>query len=227
MALAGRHIVILGMGGTALRKADAIENWLPDGCEPWSLNNAYLFYPSLRESHGFARFFELHSWNYLRTWSPGKTDDGKDIDHWRHLDELGCDVYRAQPLPVVRRQMQYPFPAVIRHFGGVLYTLGSPSLMLALAIWEHDQGETIRQIDSYGIDTADPSHSQQRHPWAVWTHRALDRGITMGGTSMAYLGEHDGDDGLNGLDEHIRRMIAEEQQAATATPDTSIPEVTP
>jgi hypothetical protein len=87
------------------------------------------------------------------------------------------------------------------HIGGQgsNYFLGSPSLMLALALWEHDRGATIGQIDSWGIDTSDPQHGQQRQSWAFWIGQAMQRGIRFSGTATEFFAEPEKDDGLRGL----------------------------
>jgi len=221
MSLKGRHVVILGMGATALRKADYIEQVCPDGCEVWSLNNAYAFFPNLAKAKRFTRFFELHEFGYLKTWKAGENERGEPIDHFRTLDSLGCPVYVTQPLPMVRNQVQYPYGDVFESSGGLLYTLGSPTLMLALAVHEHKTGQTIERIDSYGIDTMDERHRQQRAPWAVWTHSALWSGITMGGTSMAYVSEIDQDEGMKNLGPYVSEILREHQ--AAKKPNTTPP----
>lgn len=207
-----RKVTILGMGPSAYERKHDIEKYC-EGTEIWSLNNAYLTFPTLRAEKKFARFFELHAWNYLRTWKAGQTEDGKEVDHFGELSQLGCPVFTGQPIPLVNEQVVYPFEAVFDHFGHEnIYFLGSPSLMLALAIYEHDTGHKIEYIQSWGIDTSDPSHAQQRTSWAYWTGKAIDRGIKIGGTMLAYQNEYEKDAGLNGLREHLRAELKPKQQ---------------
>lgn len=222
----GRKITLLGMGMSALRRAEDIARWC-EGTEIWSLNNAYTFFPTLRDAKAFSRMFELHGWQYLRNWSPGETAEGQKIDHWRELDRLGCPVYVTEHVPVVREQIQYPHVVVWQHFSKQwgqaygpafkLYFKGSPCLMLALALVEHDMGQPIEYLQSYGLDHRDPTHEQQRGPWAWWTCAAASRGIRLGGTMLAYQDEHDKDEGLAGLQDHIAGLV----KAADIQPDAA------
>lgn len=210
----GRRITILGMGPSANERRWDIERYC-EGTEIWSLNNAYLHFPQLFQGKKFARYFELHSWRYLSTWSPGKIEDGRPVDHWAMLDRLGCPVYVMQPLPLVRQQVTYPADAVFGMVKAPVYFLGSPSLMLALAIYEHRHGNPVDYLQSYGIDTSDPDHGQQRASWAWWTSQAAADGIQMGGTMLAYQGEFEKDEGLRNLRELIQKQIDEETPPKT------------
>jgi hypothetical protein len=88
------------------------------------------------------------------------------------------------------------------------YFLGSPSLMLALALWEHDQGKEIESIQSYGIDTSDARHAQQRQSWAYWVAQCHGRQILTGGTMCDFMHEPEQDGGLRGLREAIGNELA-------------------
>jgi hypothetical protein len=203
--MSARVITILGMGMSALRKADAIEQFV-QGSEVWSLNNAYLIFPALRGK--FARYFEIHKWEYLRNWSPG-THEGAQVDHFAMLAQQGCPVYSAGQLPLVENQVVYPFADVVRHFGPSAEFKGSPSWMIALALYEHDCGigERVSEIRSFGIDQLDPSHLSQRAAWAQWIVRAEFRGIKISGTAAAFRNEPETDAGLQGLVEYYRNEI--------------------
>lgn len=199
-----RIITILGMGMTALRKADAIEAFT-DGTEVWSLNNAYLMFPALRGK--FARYFEIHQWQYLQTWNPG-TFEGRQVDHFAMLDQQGCQVYAAGRLPLVENQILYPFKEVLEHFGPSAEFKGSPSWMIALAIYEHDNGNAVEELRSYGIDQLDATHACQRAAWAQWIVRAESRGIKIGGTAANFRNEPEQDAGLVGLAEYYRNELS-------------------
>lgn len=199
-----RVITILGMGMTALRKADAIEAFT-DGTEVWSLNNAYLMFPALRGK--FARFFEIHQWQYLRGWNPG-THEGQPVDHFAMLDQQGCPVYCAGRLPLVENQVIYPFKEVLEHFGPSAEFKGSPSWMIALALYEHDNGQKVDELRSYGIDQLDATHVCQRAAWAQWIVRAEQRGIRIGGTAANFRNEPEQDAGLVGLAEYYRNELS-------------------
>jgi hypothetical protein len=196
-----RRITILGMGISGVRKADSIEAFV-EGTEVWSMNNSYLTYPSLFEKRGFDRMYEIHAWEYLKRWEPGP-----GIDHFAHLEACGCDVVTTQPIPVVRRQVDLPVIDVLRAFGRNVEIKGTPSWMLAHALLEHAQGNTIEYIQSFGIDTRDPSHATQRPSWAQWCVRAEAMGVQLGGTMTAFREEPDLDEGLHGLIDQARHYF--------------------
>ncbi len=199
-----RRITILGMGPSAYRKADNIEQYT-EGTELWSLNNAYLTYPHLFEGRKFDRMYELHSWDYLQTWQAGKVG-GSPVDHFKTLEACKCDVWTTQPLPVIMRQLQFPLAEILHAFGRDVEVKGSPSWMLAHALYEHACGNEIEYIQSYGIDTKDPSHMCQRPSWSQWCVRAEAMGIELGGTMTEFRNEPDQDEGLNGLLDHARMI---------------------
>ena len=204
----GRRITILGMGLTGIRKADAIQQFV-DGTEVWSLNNAMLEYPDVK----FARYFELHAAAYIKRWTWATGADGQPLpieSYYNKLEQLECPIYVGECIPV-SRTVKYPFEQVFAHFKTV-YFLGSPSLMLALALWEHDSGNTIYELRSWGIDTNDPQHGQQRASWAFWIGKALDRGIKVTGSALDFMNEYEKDAGLRGLREHIRRQTETEER---------------
>lgn len=172
-----------------------------------------------------SRWFELHNWDYLKTW-----DAGADIpDHFRHLAALGVPVYTTEKLPAIIDQHQIDWVRVFADLCSVNkgfstdaltaqnYFLGSPSLMLLFALWEHDQGNTVEYIQSYGIDTSDTRHKQQRQSWAFWCGQAMARGIQLGGTMTDFMLEPEMDDGLRGLRELIGDGIEKKIQAPGST----------
>jgi len=194
-----RAITILGMGPSAAERRIDIEKYC-EGTEIWGLNNGYLTYPHLRGK--WNRYFELHNYEYLKNWECGVKC------HFSALACLNCDVWRTEPLPLVKSQKCFDHVKLCEHFG-TNYSLGSPSLMLMLALYEHDTGEEVSEIRSWGIDTSDPSHSQQRSSWAFWISKAMDRGIKMTGTATKFFSEFENDEGLRGLREITGNKIIE------------------
>jgi hypothetical protein len=196
-----RKITILGMGPTASeRRIDIAKHC--EGTEIWSLNNAYAHYPGLK----FDRYFELHRWDYLQEWA--KNVPG----YFETLAKMECPVYVKQPLPLLDNQLLYPFVKIFLHFN-TNYFLGSPSLMLMLALYEHDHGLEISEIRSWGIDTEDSRHKQQRASWAAWTSRAHDRKIKLTGSAMSYIMEDDNDEGLAGVrEEYGQRAMNQKKE---------------
>ena len=181
------------------------------------MNNGYLNYGHML--HGFSRWYEVHAYTYLETWESHAAKVGK-ADHFAALDDIGCPVYVSEPLPRVEKQVRVDWVTVFAHHfskGAGNYFLGTPSLMLALALYEHDHGQTIQQIDSWGIDTSDPTHKQQRQSWAYWISQAHSRGIETGGTSTAFMAEKEIDGGLVGMRERVGDQIAKTVQAPGST----------
>jgi hypothetical protein len=211
----GRTITILGMGLSAVERRWDIMRYI-EGTEVWSLNNGYLNYSHILPQ--FSAWFELHEWQYLKVWSEkesGATAIGRR-DHFHALDSIGCKVYCTEHLPEVRNQERIDWVEVftaLQNDGGKTmlganYFLGSPSLMICLALYQHDKGDTVKEIRSFGIDTNDGQHAQQRASWAYWCAQAHARGIEMTGTALNFMLEAENDKGLIGLREQIGNEIA-------------------
>lgn len=223
-----RRITILGMGASATERRHDIARYC-EGTEIWGLNNGYITFPRLAQGKAFSRFFELHSWRYLSTWKPGTDRDGNQINHFAALDALGCPVYVGQPMPLLANQKLVDWTAFGHYWNGKLFgrlsavsdtgtdrlavfTMGSPSIMLSLALWEHDTGQEVEYIQSWGIDTSDPQHVTQRASWSFWLSQALARGISIGGTAAGFMFAHENDEGLHGLRELITANVNKQEQ---------------
>ena len=204
-----RHITILGMGGSAHTRKHDIERYIPPQSEVWGLNNGYMTFQEAIRNGRFSRFFELHAWEYLSTYSPGTVEEtGEKVDHFGSLHRIGCEIMTGQRLPVIQNQTQLDWEEIFGFHGTPVYFLGSPSIMLALALYEHQHGQEVGQVDSWGIDTADPRHVQQRSSWAYWVGRCIERGIQFGGTALDFMREKDNDDGLTGIRQQIETRLA-------------------
>jgi len=197
-----RKITILGMGPTATMRQVDIDSHLIG--EVWGLNNGYVKFPDVK----WDRFFELHQYSYLKTWDSGTPC------HFTDLDNLGVPVYVTEPVPVVKCQLTYDIEEVMWHHG-VNYFLGSPSLMLAFALYEHDNGEPIDEIRVWGIDMADEEHKCQKTSWAFWISRATARGINITGCGLSFTGEVDNDAGLSGIKESLHARFLERIENAS------------
>lgn len=192
-----------------------------EGTEIWTLNDAFNMFPALAPH--VARWFCLHLLQNLA----GDVLTGY-LANLQRLEALGVPVYTSQPLPFIRNQHRIDWVNVfLRLIGpnqvhaaplGVNYFLGSPSLMLALALYEHDLGPNkIACIQSYGIDTRDTQHAQQRQAWSYWCGQAHARGIEIGGTALDYTLETEKDIGLIGLAEQIGNAIETLSQKPSAS----------
>jgi hypothetical protein len=164
-----RTVTLLGMGKSATGNLELIG-------EIWSLNNAYVHFKKLQ----FDRMFEIHDLSHARAHKP----DGKTADHFERLNQLGCPIYMQEPVPEIPLSRRYPLEEVALHFG-TNYFIGTPSYMLALAIYEG-----VNRLRVYGFDHADHQHHQQRQAWTFWMAKAQDAGIMIDG-SHNWLGEVD------------------------------------
>jgi hypothetical protein len=201
----GRRITLLGMGESGFTRQHDIARYC-EGTEIWGMNNCYHCYPSL---HGkWAHYFELHPYNYLKTWNPGA---GVKC-HFAMLDSLGCPIHVMEPLPIIKRQVCFPLLDICRHLNRDNYFLGTPSMLLMWLLYEHDTkyGAEVEYFQSYGIDQRDGRHAQQRAAWAYWLHILTERGINLGGTSAAFMAERDNDEPYNELRVAIGRALAQE-----------------
>lgn len=218
----GRKICILGMGTTAHeRRLDILRDEYTGGFELWGLNNGYATFPTITASRRWDRWFELHSWAYLKAWA--ESPNGNNGAYFTELAALGCPVYVQQPIPVVGDQHVMEFVKMARHFDSN-YFRGSPSWMLMQALYEHDKAtcpaERVTHLRSFGIDTIDAEHAGQRSAWAFWLGRAVDRGIHLSGTMSDFMAHGENDQGLIGLADQIgAEILAQEaQEAANAEP---------
>jgi hypothetical protein len=135
--------------------------------------------------------------------------------YYQKLDALECPIMVGQDLPMIKRQEKIDFAALFAHFGlpgSGVYFLGSPSLMLVYALWQHDNGQTVDEIQSWGIDTSDPQHGQQRSSWAWWLCEAHHRKIKIVGSALDFFREYEKDDGLRGLRELTEKQLVERKQ---------------
>jgi len=206
----GRRITLLGMGESGYTRKHDILRYC-EGTEIWGMNNCYNFYPGMQDK--WTRYFELHPYNYLKTW-----DAGANVKcHFSELDKLSCTITVLETLPIIRKQEGYPLLDMCRQQNKDNYFLGTPSLLLRMALYEHDtkEGGAIEYIQSYGIDQRDGRHAQQRTAWAYWLHSIMDRGIDLGGTSASFMAERDNDIPFNDLKLQIGQVLAKELEGGT------------
>lgn len=209
----GRKITILGMGMSARHRAQDIRAHSVG--ELWGINNGYLTFEALAESRGFDRVYELHQYDYLRQWKAGPGPGGGEVNHFATLAEVAKLVITGEPLPCITRQQRYPWDAVFRHHEArrlagqtvPAYFRGTPSLMLAHALYEHETGNPIEEIRSWGIDMSDPAHETQLPSWAYWTGQCAAAGIRLTGTALAWMDRPELDTGLDGLETQIRERL--------------------
>lgn len=201
----GRRITILGMGPSANERRFDIARYVA-GTEVWGLNNGFTRFPGFTD---WARWYEVHAIDYLGRWC----ESHGGLGYFREIDALGVPVYRTDVLPIVTRQERFPELEMARHFG-INYWDGTPSRMFAHAVYEHDNGQTVESIQSYGIDMQDPQHAPQLGPWLFWVAMAHARGIKLGGTMLDRMNEPESDEGTRALRPVIGAAMEVERQAA-------------
>lgn len=186
-----RKITILGMGPTANERRLDIARYV-DGTEVWGMNNGYNRFPGFT---GWARWYEIHTLDYLHKWA----DCMNGLPTYcREIDALSVPVYRSEILPAIRNQAAFPELEMANHFGCNFWD-GTPTRMFAHAIYEHDSGQTVEEIRSYGIDMQDTQHAPQLPVWCFWVAQALARGITLTGTALDRLSGPESDAGTAAL----------------------------
>jgi hypothetical protein len=193
--MSDRAITILGFGDSA--RALLRAGTLAESCvgEVWTLNNAWECYGDSLKAD---RWFALHTDAAIDATYRGPSGH----DPFTRLDTAGCDVFmQTAPHSRVRRSRAFPGVEICRKFGSNFF-MGSPSMMLALAIFEG-----VRHVRAWGLDMADGRHLQQRVAWAFWVHEGMTRGVTFSGCALTFMREIDNDEGLRGLREQWAQTI--------------------
>jgi len=192
-----RAITILGFGDTMRQFGSPAK--LRENCigEIWTMNNGWC---ALGTEFQADRWFALHSPQELET---GYSDPHGN-DALTMLNTRGCPVYMRDRTPRVARSRAYPFRQVFEFFGSN-YFLGSPSLLLMLALYEG-----VTHIRSWGIDMTDELHWRQRTSWVYWWSTARTMGVEPSGTALAFMSEQDTEKGL----QQMKMQIGSEITAA-------------
>jgi hypothetical protein len=200
----GRNITILGMGPSANERRHDIARYV-EGREVWGMNDGFRKFSGFT---GWARWYEVHGLDYLMGWC---ADRGK-LGYFREMDALGVPVYRSEPLPCIAKQEPFPELAMGLHFGCNFWD-GTPTRMLAHAVYEHDAGQAIDSIQSWGIDMLDDQHAAQLPVWTFWCAMVHARGIKLEGTALARTAGAESDAGTA----HLRALIGAQMEQHAAT----------
>jgi hypothetical protein len=114
--------------------------------EVWILNTL----GHLREVPRWDRQFELHDIELTKDKAYG--------DYYQWLSKQTKPIYlRDEPPADFVSGQKYPLGLVLEHFkdlAGRQYLTNTVSLMVALAIYEHEHGQPISDIGMYGVDMA-------------------------------------------------------------------------
>ena len=129
--------------------------------------------------HGFIkkydRWFQLHERNWkdearlqdyadhgLTIHPKDRNTFGRNQDHWRFLKECDKPLFMKRKWPGVPGAQRYPFEKVEKALGikkpghskRWMYATSTPAYMIALALYEHMEGDTLDEIRLAGIELA-------------------------------------------------------------------------
>lgn len=150
--------------------------------EVWILNTL----GHAREVPRWERQFELHDLELTKAKEYG--------DYYTWLSQQTRPVFlRDQPPETFKGGVQYPLGQILEHFkhlAGRTYLTNTVSLMVALALYEHDHGQPVSDIGIWGIDMAQHAlagaghvgwftseYARQRPSVEYWLGVAEGRGI--------------------------------------------------
>lgn len=165
----GRIICIAGFAESTREMA----NREPPEVEIWSLNRCHTFLKR------WDRWFEIH----LPELYEGKTGL-REAEYLGLLRKWGGPVYMQHPSDVLPNIVVFPKQDIIRCFGVENnnpdrdYFTTSIAYMLALALYEHRQGQTVSEIRMYGVDmSAYTEYSYQLPCVNTWLGVAIGLGV--------------------------------------------------
>lgn len=200
--MTGRTIMIAGFH-------PANSEWVkrqPRKVEIWVPNEGHRIFPR------YDRIFQMHP----RRWREGErmlgygTMDnpqlplardhncfGRDINHVEGLRNATVPVYCQQVWPDIPQSIAYPFKEITKAFGVSfppsyrkrLYVTSTFGYMVALALLEHQQGQTVGEIRVAGVELYDGREGRWERPnLFYWLGIAQGMGIKIGlppmGTSV-------------------------------------------
>lgn len=131
-----RKIAIVAKGGTS-----ALAPWGDESWEVWGL--PWIWYPRA------SRLFEIHT-QACADEAEGDFGTGGWLEEYRRRQPdvpVWCVPSRAH---LFRNPVDYPMDAVLA-FLPIPYLENSIAYQLALALYEHSQGETVEEIGLYGV----------------------------------------------------------------------------
>lgn len=176
-----RKIALIGKAPDSLKDAPFDKpEW-----EIWILNTL----GHLNEVPRWDRQFELHDLTLCKAKEYG--------DYYPWLEKQTRPVFlRDEPPVTFKGGVQYPLQSILAHFGqyaGRTYLTNTVSLMMALAIFEHERVAEIGEIGIYGVNMAQhgmsgnlssagwftSEYARQRPSVEYWIGIAEGRGIKM------------------------------------------------
>lgn len=158
----GRTICIVGFASSSRKWSEE----QPEGVEIWGLNELHIKPFGLSVA---SRWFQIHPRNWKeqqREISNGEPMEEEDKDtfgrgrkHLEWLKECGIPVYMNHVDERIPTAVKYPLEQITESVGiediaGIkrAYLTSSPAFMIALALHEHLQGDTVDEIRLAGIE---------------------------------------------------------------------------
>lgn len=173
-----RKVGIIGKAPSSV----ALAPYADPGWEIWILNTL----GHANEVPRWDRQFELHDLTLTKAKEYG--------DYYQWLAKQTRPVFlRDVPPPDFKAGVQFPLGQILEHFAplaGKTYLTNTVSLMVALAIYEHEHGAPIAEIGMWGVDMAQhglkgaghagwfsSEYARQRPSVEYWIGIAEGRGI--------------------------------------------------
>lgn len=147
------------------------------GYELWSMNNLFSGFSEVT----FTKWFELHYFTrigsrYIRRGQDAYTGYPTIKEYLQAIASLDIPVYMRKSLAPVKKSVKFPFKQIMRTFK-TQYFGCSFAWMIAFALYEHLQGETLDTIALLGVELSTHEYYFQRPSTEYWIGRAQGMGI--------------------------------------------------
>jgi len=147
--------------------------------ELWSLNNLFIDCEGIQ----FDRWFELHHFTrrgsrYIRRGQDNYGNFSTIKEYLQAINELDTLVYMQKPLAPIKKSVKYPFQNVMRTFK-TKYFGCSFAWMIALALYEHLNGQPITEIRLFGAHLTTYEYYFQRPSTEYFLGMAQGMGIKL------------------------------------------------
>ena len=145
--------------------------------EFWAMNNLFT---AIREVK-FDRWFELHHFTrkgnkYYRRGREYYGSFATIQEYLEQINALEIPVYMQKPLKIVKQGTKFPFQEIMRKFK-TQYFGCSFAWMIAFALYEHLNGQTVDTIALYGVALDQHEYYFQRPSTEYFIGRAEGMGI--------------------------------------------------
>lgn len=140
--------------------------------EIWGINAAHYFLQ--RKAH---YWFQIHPREWTTSSGPATGYFGRPKEHFDWLQKFNGTLWLGGPDRDFPNSKVYPLAEITRHFGKN-YLTSTFAYQLALALYEHLNGQTIGSLSLYGINlTASEEYAHQRPCAEYWIGRLEQAGV--------------------------------------------------